>query len=135
MKAKFWSDSWGGDKPLKEIFEDQDWINSVEASIGSRVKDYFTLGGSIGERVDWKKCSIGNRVLCAKLEQLLSQRHIFVSDKEDKVFWCAAKSGEYKVKWGYEIQRKRIRNHEWPYKFCWHNIILPKVGDFLWIAL
>ncbi|GLJ51271.1 hypothetical protein SUGI_1090530 [Cryptomeria japonica] len=62
-KAKFWSDSWGGEKPLKKIFEDQDWINLVEASIGCRVMDYFTPGGSIGERVEWKKCSIGNRDL------------------------------------------------------------------------
>lgn len=134
-KAKFWSDSWGGEKPLKEIFEDQDWVNLVEANTGSKVKDYFSPGGTIGGRVVWKKCSIGNRDLCAKLDQLLSQRQIFVFEKEDKVFWCATKSGEYKVKWGYEIQRKRIRNPEWPYKLCWHNRILPKAGAFFLIAL
>lgn len=40
-KARFWRDSWNGDPPLAEAFEDQDWLNQVEASVGPFAADYM----------------------------------------------------------------------------------------------
>ncbi|XP_057839045.2 uncharacterized protein LOC131049060 [Cryptomeria japonica] len=65
----------------------------------------------------------------------MRNRAILASKDEDCIFWCAAKSGEYNVKLGYEVQRHRVINLNWLGKLCWNNWILPKARAFLWIAL
>ncbi|GLJ46146.1 hypothetical protein SUGI_0972160 [Cryptomeria japonica] len=40
-KARFWHDSWNGDEPLAELFEDQEWVNQIEALVGPWVAEYF----------------------------------------------------------------------------------------------
>ncbi|GLJ18020.1 hypothetical protein SUGI_0317720 [Cryptomeria japonica] len=62
-KAKFWDDSWEGEKPLRELFEDQNWVNEVVNIMGNRVGQYFEGGGQEGDRVVWKKIGIGSRGL------------------------------------------------------------------------
>lgn len=69
------------------------------------------------------------------MEGILRNRAILASDDEDCIFWCVAKSGEYSVKLGYEVQRNRVINPNWPSKLCWNSWVLPKEGAFLWIAL
>lgn len=45
QKAKFWDDSWDGGKPIREMFEDQNWVNNVANEMGDRVDQYFEGGG------------------------------------------------------------------------------------------
>ncbi|GLJ18307.1 hypothetical protein SUGI_0323970 [Cryptomeria japonica] len=83
----------------------------------------------------WKQISIGNPILCESLNDVLKSRCIPLSNDEDGIFWSVAKSGEYSVKLGYEVQRQRGMCMDWPHKLCWSNKLLPKAGAFLWLAL
>ncbi|GLJ40125.1 hypothetical protein SUGI_0821990 [Cryptomeria japonica] len=53
-KARFWRDSWNGDKALEDEFNDQDWINEMEASMGVLVADYVEEG-SPNRPIKWKR--------------------------------------------------------------------------------
>ncbi|XP_057845071.1 uncharacterized protein LOC131054551 [Cryptomeria japonica] len=130
----FWWDSWEGEPPLTECFKDQDWVNTIEAAIGTQVANYFENGEHHGMR-SWKRVAIDNLQLCKKLKELLSSRSILALDEEDSLLWCAAKSGEYSVKLGYKVHWHRAFNPNWPSKLCWNKWVLPKAGDFLWIVL
>lgn len=39
------------------------------------------------------------------------------------------------MKLGYEVQRHKALNPNWPSKLCWNKWVLPKEGAFLWITL
>ncbi|XP_059068295.1 uncharacterized protein LOC131858847 [Cryptomeria japonica] len=132
--AKFWDDLWEGEKSLREMLEDQSWVNDVVNVMGDRVGQYFE-GGLRGDMVRWKNIGIGSKGLFSKLEGILRSKTILVSEEEDTLFWCATKLGECSVKLGYEIQRYRLRDTVWLHKLCWNNGTLPKAGTFLWIAL
>ncbi|GLJ36533.1 hypothetical protein SUGI_0734060 [Cryptomeria japonica] len=134
LKAKFWSDSWGGEISLREKFKDQYKVNEVENTIGDRVVHYFTHRRQMGDRVIWKRIHISCEENYRKLEKILNNRIVFASEEDDNLQWCASKSGDYNVKLGYEVQRNKIRDLKWPSQICWNNKVLPKVGAFLWIA-
>ncbi|XP_059068502.1 uncharacterized protein LOC131859007 [Cryptomeria japonica] len=89
----------------------------------------LNFGGTLG------MITIGNLELCNRLEGIMRNRVILALEDEDCIFWRVAKSGEYNVKLGYEVQRHRVINPNWPSKLCWNNWILPKARAFLWIAL
>ncbi|GLJ29482.1 hypothetical protein SUGI_0581130 [Cryptomeria japonica] len=103
--------------------------------MGDIVDQYFEEGGLKGDRVGWKNIGIGSKELYSKLEVILRSRTIPVSEEEDTLFWCVAKSRDYSAKIGCEIQIHRLRDTVWPQKLCWNSIILPKARAFLWISL
>ncbi|XP_059070603.1 uncharacterized protein LOC131860240 [Cryptomeria japonica] len=119
-RAKFWRDSWDGEMPLSKCFEDQVWFNTIENVISTQVANYFENTKHHGMR-SWKRVTIDNSQMCKKLEEILSSRSILASDEEDNLFWCAAKLGEYSVKLGYEVQRHKAFNLNWPSKLCWNR--------------
>lgn len=133
-KAKFWRDSWCGEETLAEVMEDQDWINQVEAKVGMFVADYFGLFDSQKEPIIWKMVGLWNMGNCLKLAEILKGRKVYISN-EDTLIWNAAKSGNYKVSLGYELQRRRQKDSNWPAILCWDKRVLPKAGAFLWIVL
>ncbi|XP_057852324.1 uncharacterized protein LOC131062636 [Cryptomeria japonica] len=71
----------------------------------------------------------------SQLRNIINSGHIPVSNYDDNIFWCGSKTGEYSVKLGYGAQRIKGPITSWPHKLCWNNQLLPKAGDFLWIAL
>ena len=52
------------------------------------------------------------------------------------MIWSRSGSGQYSVKEGYQslYDGKNIA-HERKFKLCWHDVVLPKVGVFFWLAL
>ncbi|XP_059066510.1 uncharacterized protein LOC131857802 [Cryptomeria japonica] len=133
--ALFWRDSWDGFPALSESFEDKRWVDMVENCIGQHVCNYMeNQSDQNGLRI-WKKINVGNPSLCEKLWKAIKDRKIPESVEKDNIIWCAAKSGVYNSKLGYEVQRQRGSNNTWQHKLCWNHKILPKVGAFLWIAL
>ncbi|XP_057863439.2 uncharacterized protein LOC131071570 [Cryptomeria japonica] len=135
-KARFWRDSWNGDTPLAEAFDDQDWVNQVEASVGPFVADYMHQMPKSTTLIIWKKVGDWNQANGKKLEELLiNKKKIHYNCEEDSLIWCVAKSGMYKVQLGYELQRHREKDTKWPGALCWNKSVLPKAGVFLWIAL
>ncbi len=58
-----------------------------------------------------------------------------MSNKEDNIVWCAAKSGRYSIKLGYQLSGKVIDSNVWPHKLCWNKLFLPKFGAFSWLVL
>ncbi|GLJ30873.1 hypothetical protein SUGI_0613830 [Cryptomeria japonica] len=134
-KEKFWVGSWEGEPTLNELIIDQEWINTIEAQYRSYVCANFDTDSSNGNIKTWKQVDIGYQEICDQLRNILSKRHILVSNVEDSIFSCGSKLGEYNVKLGYEAQRAKGPYTDWLYRLCWHNRLLPKADAFLWIAL
>ncbi|XP_059066285.1 uncharacterized protein LOC131857616 [Cryptomeria japonica] len=57
-RASFWHDSWNGDEPLENLFKDKDWVNQIEAYVGSWVADYFEILPNSSSSLSWK--SVGD---------------------------------------------------------------------------
>lgn len=133
--TKFWRDSWEGEPALMELINNHDWIESMENTWGQFVGDYFDTAKEKDGKRAWKQFTNGCLILCNQTNKILKGRVIPISLEEDKIFWCAAKSCAYSVKLGYEVQRNKNSNPEWPYKLCWDKKLQPKAGAFLWIAL
>ncbi|XP_059070381.1 uncharacterized protein LOC131860044 [Cryptomeria japonica] len=134
-KAKFWRDSWCGEETLVDMMEDQDWVNQVEAEVGMFVADYIRQFDSQKEPIIWKMVGLWNRGNSLKLAKILKGRKVHILNEEDTLIWNAEKSSDYKVNLGYELQRRRQKDSNWPVILCWDKRVLPKAGAFLWIAL
>ncbi|GLJ31002.1 hypothetical protein SUGI_0619800 [Cryptomeria japonica] len=134
-KTKFQRDSWCGEETLADLMKDQDWVNQVEAKVGLFVVDYIRHFDSQKEPIIWKIVGAKNRGNSLKLAEILKGRKVHISNEADTLIWNVAKSGNYKVNLGYEIQRRRQKDSNWPMILCWDKRALPKAGAFLWIAL
>lgn len=134
-KEKFWRDSWNGEPPLESFFIEKDWVHHIKSVVGMWVSDYMQHDNSCLTQVKWRSFntkSLENRVV---LQKILTNRIILHSSAEDTIIWSASKSGSYKVQLGFELQRRRLSNSQWPSKICWGKGPLPKDGSFLWVAL
>ncbi|GLJ22049.1 hypothetical protein SUGI_0413160 [Cryptomeria japonica] len=134
-KAKFWRDSWNGDKALVDEIDDLDWINEMEASMGDRVADYIQEGCHPNSPIRWKVFDNVQIANSEKVNDILRSRIIHLTSEKDTLIWNASKSGSYKVNLGYKLQRRRQKDGDWLAALCWDKWVLPKAGAFLWIAL
>ncbi|GLJ26502.1 hypothetical protein SUGI_0512150 [Cryptomeria japonica] len=135
-KAKFWRDSWNGDISLAKEIDDLVWVNEVEALVAPFVADYILQGQKEAEWIEWKTVGEWKMENSIKLKDILSRKKKIRYQKEvDCLLWCASKSRKYKVNLGYKILRSRAQNVDWPSAFCWHKMVLPKAGTFLWKPL
>ncbi|GLJ06858.1 hypothetical protein SUGI_0050380 [Cryptomeria japonica] len=107
----------------------------VESQLGSFVNNYFEEDLPNTSHRRWKRVNLGSPVLCNLLQDILSARHIPISDSNDCIFWCGSKTGEYKVNLGYHVQREQGSVKLWPHNLCWNKRLLPKASAFLWTAL
>ncbi|GLJ30728.1 hypothetical protein SUGI_0608990 [Cryptomeria japonica] len=64
----------------------------------------------------------------------LGDRRIVLVDKDDEIIWHAVVSGEYNVKLGYEIKKKRT-GAMWLVGLCLNKVVAPCVRAFLWVVL
>lgn len=64
------------------------------------------------------------------MKSLFQNRKIIFTQKEDKIIWCGAKSGNYSVQIGYQILDRVEGDENWPAKLCWGRDCLPKAGFF-----
>ena len=69
------------------------------------------------------------------LKGIFQSRIVNLSNMEDKIVWCVAKSVKYLAKLGYQISCIANDSNDWPYKFCWNKLCLPKARAFAWLAL
>ncbi|GLJ54364.1 hypothetical protein SUGI_1167300 [Cryptomeria japonica] len=112
------------------------WINEVEAVVGPYVVDYILEGQKESEWIEWKSVGEWKMEKNTQLKDILNRKKkIIYLNEVDQLLWSVSKTGKYKVNLGYEILRSRIRNVEWPSVLCWHKLVLPKAGAFLWTAL
>ncbi|XP_059070536.1 uncharacterized protein LOC131860177 [Cryptomeria japonica] len=91
-------DSWNGDVPIDDLFEDKDWVNHVEASVGPWVADYLQI-----QNLSWKSVGEWHQVNQKRLSDILLLKKVFPSEEEDSLLWSASKSGDYRVNLGYEL--------------------------------
>lgn len=48
----------------------------------------------------------------------LNKRHIEITTRHYEIIWCAAKSGEYSTKSGYEVTTWNDEHCPWPIEIC-----------------
>ncbi|GLJ36214.1 hypothetical protein SUGI_0726940 [Cryptomeria japonica] len=68
-KARLWRDSWNKDTPLAEAFNDQDWVNQVEALVDPFMVDYMHRVPNSTTLIIWKKVGDWNQANGKKLEE------------------------------------------------------------------
>ncbi|XP_059067474.1 uncharacterized protein LOC131858294 [Cryptomeria japonica] len=66
-----------------------------------------------------------------KVEALVGPFVAYILEGQKEAEWIEWKI----VNLGYEILRSREQNVDWPSALCWHKMVLPKAGAFLWTAL
>ncbi|XP_057872052.1 uncharacterized protein LOC131078394 [Cryptomeria japonica] len=107
----------------------------MEAAMGAFVADYVQEDCCPNSPIMWKRVGERKSDNGVKVANILNSRKIYILSENDSLIWNAAKSGNYKVGLGYELQRKRQKDCKWPVVLCWDKWVLPKAGAFLWIAL
>lgn len=103
-KARFWDDSWNGYFPLNSI---RDWTplkSIISVRWGSFLSDYFDIVQSGHVKLaKWKSIDYLNVDLSLKVEfcNVLKNRVVILSKREDELIWTKSVSGKYSVKDGY----------------------------------
>ena len=71
-----------------------------------------------------------------QLFKVLNQRSICFNDDSDGLIWSKSRGSQYTVKEEYQsLIAGKNDVHDKKFMFCWHDVVLPKVGAFLWLAL
>ena len=69
------------------------------------------------------------------LKEIFKGRKVSILNREDKISWCAATSGKYSIKLGYEILDSRMEECFDAEDLCWSKEILPNEETFAWLAI
>lgn len=69
-RANFWCNSWNGDPPLINYFEDINWATEIEVVMGDKVDDYFSSQENYF-LVSWKSVGSSSLKYQRKLSDLL----------------------------------------------------------------
>lgn len=94
---------WNGDEPIADLFEDKDWVNQIEASVGQWVANYFQTIPNPSTYLSWKSVGEWHQVNHSRLLDVLQSKKVLLLDEEDNLIWSASKLGEYRVNLGYEL--------------------------------
>lgn len=100
----FWLDSWAGFPPLHS-FVDFRFIANLASQIWRSKLIHYVEAVEIGShRVIWKCFSSVPIPLVHQqaIDELLHQRHIFLSDMNAEIIWAASSTENYTIKRGYE---------------------------------
>lgn len=91
--------------------------------------------GDLGKEWQWKDLStIGLSVQEQQsLRNVLEQRKIFLTGKEDKVIRCGAKDGS--VKLGYQLMEGRVETRSKIWALFWSKECLLKASAFAWLVV
>ena len=128
-RASFWHDSWNGLGKLDELEGMENLILMVEATWGTTMDCYVEEKHmELGPCWVWRDLSNFQLLdeLKLKLEGIFKERRIILSNKEDRVVWCASKSGRYSAKLGYHLSGNVVTPEGWPHKLCWNKLCMPK---------
>lgn len=129
LKANFWTDSWDSYSTLSEDNSWHDIRRQAESIWGSKVADYVVRVENRGkEKWMWHNLAELNLPpdLDNKMKTMLEDRSIKLSNKEDKIIWCGAKSGPYSIKVGYGILDSDLTEENWPTQLCWNESVFQR---------
>ncbi|CAL5408767.1 unnamed protein product [Camellia sinensis] len=134
-RIMFWKDTWIGDRCLKKVFPrlyklSIDRRKSVNKALNLRNDSPNWVQGFCRELKDWEK-----EDMVSLVNMLLSACGLR-SDKEDALCWRVENSGCFRVssvyRWcEFSLHPNDIRVIA---KMIWHNVSLPKVKSFVWLA-
>lgn len=110
VAVHFWNDSWNGYPPLNDNVCLRLIIPILSQIWGVRLIDFIDSVEISSGRVTWRECS---QIQFSEehkdiFHQILNQRVVFLSNKDDTVIWVASKDRKYSIKQGY----KAIKNKE-----------------------
>ncbi|GLJ32023.1 hypothetical protein SUGI_0644970 [Cryptomeria japonica] len=135
-KVTFWKDSRSRGIALEDIMEDKDVISDLEDRLGESMIDYFQADSQIGSVVEWtiKDEGLINNNDKEKIMAELWSRKVVMGEQDDAIICRATALGEYSVKLGYEVMKRRSRAR-WFVGLCWNSRVAPRAGAFLWVML
>lgn len=114
-KISVWKDVWIKDKPLCELFPEDDYINN---NMEIKVEDLINNG-------QWL---IPHKMLdFFQVEELP-----VIENFEDKRVWTGTLSGEFSVSSATERIRSHCDKEEWAKKI-WHHVLHPTTASNVWI--
>lgn len=137
--VNFLFNSWNGYPPLAQNNQLQQVIPIFIIKWGHKIVNYVSGATLYLGRVIWKDINcIEIEDEPKKLLQLaLTQRIVYLTNKEDKLIWAPSANGNYRVQNGYSTLQHMINQQQThrAFFFCWNNVIMSKVGCFSWLAL
>ncbi|XP_057851792.2 uncharacterized protein LOC131061977 [Cryptomeria japonica] len=135
--ANFWANSWNGHDQLDKLDAISPYLKDLRRKVGTKVADYMIKENTWDDKLKWFNLSEYGLPMDIWniLKEELDCRRIILSNREDEIIWCGAKSGEYSTRMGYQIQVQLEENGIWSDRLYWDPGMLPKDGALLWVAL
>jgi hypothetical protein len=129
-RTRFWRDTWCGDSPFKTIFPDlygiaRDKEAFLAAHLQLRNDSIHWELNFIRAAHDWELESFSTFFDLLYLAKVLGQG-------EDKIFWKASSTKEFKVRLYYQALDPSVGCFPW--KSTWHAKVAPRVAFFTWLA-